>query len=46
MVRGGEGVGEEELGEFALAEGDNRGLLKVSQLERGLYGILTLAPSW
>jgi hypothetical protein len=35
VVRGGgEGVGEEELGEFALAEGDDGGLLRVSKRDR------------
>lgn len=35
MVRGGgEGVGEEELGEFALAEWDDGGLLRVSKRDR------------
>lgn len=36
VVRGGgEGVGEEELGEFALAKRDDGGLLRVSKRDRG-----------
>ncbi len=34
VVRGGgEGIGEKEFGEFALAKGDNGGLLRVSEGE-------------